>query len=160
MKTSQRSLLPRFVASTKIVQTECNETCFDCRGAANLVQRLCKPSAMKLVSIAEVQPIFYKVTILRKRCQDLNSHFLVLNYIIITKINSTLNIACARLHLYTRYQSMLEAVFFGLSTYLYKVSVLISSLYYRVYSDLSDESTLLPSLSDYFFLRTNQGATP
>ena len=38
MKTSQRSLLPIFVASAKIVQTERNETCFDCRGAANLLQ--------------------------------------------------------------------------------------------------------------------------
>ncbi|MBQ7691613.1 MAG: hypothetical protein IJT30_10565 [Muribaculaceae bacterium] len=70
----------------KIVQTECNEACFDCRGDANFIQKLktsfgfslglhnvalraklgcaseklCKPSAMKLASIAKVPPILFK----------------------------------------------------------------------------------------------------
>ena len=37
----------------KIVQGECNEVYFNCRTVANLMQRLCKVSAMKFTSIAE-----------------------------------------------------------------------------------------------------------
>ena len=29
----------------KIVQTECNQACLNCLGAANLMQRLCKANA-------------------------------------------------------------------------------------------------------------------
>ena len=46
-----------------LVQAECNEACFNCRGAAEYVpnwgQCSCKPSAMKLVSIAEAQPSMF-----------------------------------------------------------------------------------------------------
>ena len=45
------------------IQTESNEVHFNCRGAAFLLQRKCKPSAMKFTSIAEVQPFFYKDTL-------------------------------------------------------------------------------------------------
>ena len=44
----------------KIVQGECNEVYFNCRTAANFMQKLCKVSAMKFTSIAEPQPILCK----------------------------------------------------------------------------------------------------
>lgn len=39
-----------------------NQIYFDCRTAANLMQRLCKVRAMKFTSIAELQPILCKDT--------------------------------------------------------------------------------------------------
>ena len=52
-----------FIYDAKKVQTESNEVHFNCRGAAFLMQRKCKPRAMKFTSIAEMQPFLCKDTL-------------------------------------------------------------------------------------------------
>ena len=60
MQWSLLQLLRYSLSYSKTVQAECNEVYFNCWGAACLIQRQCKPNAMKFTSIAEAQPVLFK----------------------------------------------------------------------------------------------------
>ena len=68
MQWSLLQLLRYSLSYSKTVQTECNEVYFNCWGAACLIQRQCKPNAMKFTSIAEVQPVLFKKNCLATLC--------------------------------------------------------------------------------------------
>ena len=63
--------------------------CYDCRAAACLLQRQCKASAMKLVSIAELPPVLCKDSARRAQCSLLRLPSCRLSYAKVAKKTDT-----------------------------------------------------------------------